>query len=455
MPRLGKWSLGVLCIIIVAFIWNASSVLVQFLYKDFNFPRPFFLTWVANSLFMILLPLRMIIASVKHQWSDRSTAAEVHTCAFENSNDAAAEADDTEGDQVKPLQQLQPKQQQDPVRQAARSGLLVAPIWFGANCAYNWSMSLTSISSSTIISQATSAGFTLFLSAVWLGENLTRLKVLGVALCTFGNALAVVSDGGSGSDSNGTDTHNHSAHNGTQPSDGVPPTFWGDLICFLGALLYGCYTVLIRRLDPPDLGLFFGFLGLGVFLLFGPIVVALHVTGVEDLSTITPQITALLIGKGLLDNVLSDYLWAIAVLLTSPSVATIGMSLTVPLAIASDGLLPKQWLEYPQRPTPLSVLSAVAVVFGFVAINFASSDGLPEGGEASARDCRGCLGRVGMRAPLLGVASGGDGAHHSEGHHRPIAPRADVAVSGATSTSTSAVNVEPVQPEGATAPMES
>jgi solute carrier family 35 protein F5 len=36
--------------------------------------------------------------------------------------------------------------------------------------------------------------------------------------------------------------------------------------------------------------------------------------------------------QGLLDNVLSEYLWATAVLLTSPSVATVGLALTVTLA---------------------------------------------------------------------------------------------------------------------------
>lgn len=43
--------------------------------------------------------------------------------------------------------------------------------------------------------------------------------------------------------------------------------------------------------------------------------------------------------QGLLDNVLSEYLWATAVLLTSPSVATVGLALTVTLAtsIAVDG----------------------------------------------------------------------------------------------------------------------
>jgi hypothetical protein len=44
--------------------------------------------------------------------------------------------------------------------------------------------------------------------------------------------------------------------------------------------------------------------------------------------------------QGLLDNVLSEYLWATAVLLTSPSVATVGLALTVTLAtsIAVDDL---------------------------------------------------------------------------------------------------------------------
>ena len=131
----------------------------------------------------------------------------------------------------------------------------------------------------------------------------------------------------------------------------------------------------------------------------GPIVPILHATGLEDLSPLNAQIGGLLVTKGLLDNVLSDYLWAAAVLLTSPSVATVGMSLTVPLAIVSDAAFADTgWLVDPSKPTPLSITAAVAVVGGFVAIT-AAGDTDGSGGAGSGG---GLCGLSGIRAPLLG-----------------------------------------------------
>ena len=49
--------------------------------------------------------------------------------------------------------------------------------------------------------------------------------------------------------------------------------------------------------------------------------------GVQPLDTVSAAAYRWTAAKGLVDNVLSDYLWAVAVLLTSPSVATVGMSL--------------------------------------------------------------------------------------------------------------------------------
>lgn len=71
--------------------------------------------------------------------------------------------------------------------------------------------------------------------------------------------------------------------------------------------------------------------------------------------------------NGFCDNVFSDYLWARAVVLTSPTVATIGMSVTIPLAMASDFLLGKQ------APTPVSLGGASLVVVGFVLVNIPSA----------------------------------------------------------------------------------
>jgi solute carrier family 35 protein F5 len=37
--------------------------------------------------------------------------------------------------------------------------------------------------------------------------------------------------------------------------------------------------------------------------------------------------------NALFDDVIADYLWARSVLLTSPTVATVGLSMTIPMAI--------------------------------------------------------------------------------------------------------------------------
>lgn len=66
---------------------------------------------------------------------------------------------------------------------------------------------------------------------------------------------------------------------------------------------------------------------------------------------------------GLFDNVISDYLWARAVVLTSPTVATIGMSITIPLGMVSDLMLDKQ------SPSILSGIGACMVLLGFVFLN--------------------------------------------------------------------------------------
>jgi hypothetical protein len=50
------------------------------------------------------------------------------------------------------------------------------------------------------------------------------------------------------------------------------------------------------------------------------------------------QVFGLICISGVFDNVLSDYLWARAVVLTTPTIATVGLSLTIPLAFLSDAL---------------------------------------------------------------------------------------------------------------------
>lgn len=64
--------------------------------------------------------------------------------------------------------------------------------------------------------------------------------------------------------------------------------------------------------------------------------------------------------KGLFDNVLSDLLWARAIHLTSATVATVALSLTIPLAMLSDLMI------HHTAPLPLQAVGAATIAVGFV-----------------------------------------------------------------------------------------
>lgn len=67
--------------------------------------------------------------------------------------------------------------------------------------------------------------------------------------------------------------------------------------------------------------------------------------------------------SGLSNNVISDYLWARSVLLTSSTVATVGLSLTIPMAMAAD------FVFQSESPTVLSAVGAGLVILGFCLVN--------------------------------------------------------------------------------------
>ena len=83
----------------------------------------------------------------------------------------------------------------------------------------------------------------------------------------------------------------------------------------------------------------------------------------DDLTSLTGIVVGFMVLNGLCNNVLSDYLWARAVVLTSPTVATIGVSITIPLALISDFFL------HGTTPTILSGSGAFLVLCGFVLVN--------------------------------------------------------------------------------------
>lgn len=70
-----------------------------------------------------------------------------------------------------------------------------------------------------------------------------------------------------------------------------------------------------------------------------------------------------LIHAGLLDNVLSDYLWARAVVLTTATAATVGLAFQTPVAIVADILINGN------TPSLMLLMGGTLVTLGFFGIN--------------------------------------------------------------------------------------
>jgi solute carrier family 35 protein F5 len=316
--RIWRLAQGIACLVAVALIWVAAGQLVQYLYSE-DVRLPFFLTYLNVSEFIVLLPL---------QWLRERYAVKV--CG----------------------RTLLTQAPRSPWKAAARAGLIVCPLWFLAQGSYNWSLGGTSVSSSTVLS-TTSCVFTFALSLLFLKESFRWSKLLGVVVTLAGAALVAYSDR-------------------TAPDEGAN-VWWGDALALFSAVMYALYTTAIRRLVPDgsdiSMNAFFGFLGLFNSLLLSPVVGILHATKVEVVSGVPASFIGLLLLKGLFDNVLSDLLWARAIQLTSPTVATVALSLTIPIAMLSDLVL------HSIVPAALVIVGAVAVAGGFV-LSTVSLDGV-------------------------------------------------------------------------------
>lgn len=335
--QVSSYGLGLIFIVLVSIIWAASSILVQYLYENQSFDSPFLLTYIGTSLFTILLPLDWLL----QQYGKRSQSFP----SEENERYALSE-DHENADEVHRGHRKWTLQ--DHKDAAAK----VAPVWFISNYAFNASLRYTSITSSTVLA-STGSVFTFLFALLWRDEHFSVLKLLGVGLGMMGSILTGLHD-----------VHGSSTRMRFLAADN-DHGLWGDALALLSAVGYGVYAVMIRVFCPKDESLmsmqqFLGFIGLYNMVALSPIALWQSIRT----AAISALVLASLIVKGLLDNVLSDYLWARAVVLTSATVASVGLGLTIPLAFLSDVIMGR-----PNIFDASSILGALSVLFGFVLVN--------------------------------------------------------------------------------------
>ncbi|KAJ8603152.1 hypothetical protein CTAYLR_004574 [Chrysophaeum taylorii] len=223
-----------------------------------------------------------------------------------------------------------------------KAALILSPLWMLANIAYNASLATTSITSSTILS-STSSLWTLGFAVASGVEDKSFAKLFAGILCVVGAAFVAW-------------------------GDETDETLVGDGLALASAALYGLYGTVLSAMHPLDTTKLFGYLGVSNAVLFA---VPVFVFG-DPSALNTPPIIVSVLLKGLFDNALSDYLWARAVVLTTPTIATLGLSLTIPMAFGIDAL--SGTLDtHPQRVS-LRAVGAATVLVSFLLVSNTKPD---------------------------------------------------------------------------------
>ncbi|XP_028792618.1 thiamine-repressible mitochondrial transport protein THI74 isoform X2 [Neltuma alba] len=234
----------------------------------------------------------------------------------------------------------------------ARCGLYLCPIWFASEYMSNLALANTSVASTTVLS-STSGLFTLFFGVILGQDSVNITKVIAVLISMSGVAMTTMGKTWAADDK---EARNHSIA--------------GDTFGLLSAIFYGLFTVLLKKSagaegEKLDMQKLFGYIGLYCLLGFWWLAWPLSAVGIEppfELPSCWPT-EEIVIANGFLSNIISDYFWALSIVWTTPLVATLGMSLTIPLAMIADMAI------HGRQYSAVYILGCFQVFAGFVLAN--------------------------------------------------------------------------------------
>jgi len=220
---------------------------------------------------------------------------------------------------------------------------------FLSDYAYNRGLLFTTVASSTVL-VSSSCVFVYFLSVLLQIESFKWLSLVGVLLTVFGTTLTTL----------------HDAQDQDEPGENDYDQVLvvkGDMFSLIAAVGYAVYSVQARILCPEDEELFsmpllLGYVGVICAVPLLPMAVFQFVQ-----IEISWHLVMVLIVKGLLDFVVTDYLLFRAVMLTNATIANVGLGLSIPLAFVADALV--QATQF----SALQLTGAGIVLLGFVLVN--------------------------------------------------------------------------------------
>ncbi|CEP64255.1 uncharacterized protein LALA0_S10e06018g [Lachancea lanzarotensis] len=379
-----KWTLGLIFLGIVVVLWILSSFLINLIFEDGSYRKPFFLTYINTASFVFyLLPTFKAVCS--NYW--KTGKFQIHR-ELVIEEEGLRPSDDEEAhvplrthsattELTTSTSPLVPKDSDSVLADAFTGAKLSLPatiqlsaqfciLWFLANLVTNASLSYTSVASQTILS-STSSFFTLLVGSLFHVESINRIKILGSLVSFVGIVLVTKSDAQSSAKTDQVHLAIPFRFHDDKSNPDAFVTFCGNLLALSGALCYGLYCTLLKwRIKDEsrvNMKIFFGFVGLLTLVLLWPTIIFLHVMGWETFELPkTPRIVSIVVFNCLI-TFISDFCWAKAMLLTSPLTVTVGLSTTIPFAMMGDFLFKDRPMSF------IYLLGAVLICGSFFIVN--------------------------------------------------------------------------------------
>ena len=390
---------------LVVILWVTSSELTQSIFQNKDFNHPFFLTYFSTALFMIYCPffVRLYTKECKKYCKgndvDESLYTSISAASHSSSSLSLIQSPNNKINEDSPLK-IQPsiecveyidhednddhdhvnnnniktdkyelehnditkpiiceydslciasldKANKLSLFETFKLSLLFCPVWFSMNWTFNVSLNMTSVASNTILSTM-SGPFSLLLSRCLLSTKISVCNLSGVLVTLLGAVFIGYLD-----DTQSSDKDKHG-------------TVWGDVLALISAFIYGVYVTLIKyKIEDEssvNMFLFFGLLGLINVCTLWPMLLFLDALNYELLAWPDNDVLLLLTLNGLI-SVGSDYFWAQSILYTSPVVATVAISMMMPIAMIADEIFRAQ------NHSVLYWSGSFFVMAGFILVN--------------------------------------------------------------------------------------
>lgn len=262
------------------------------------------------------------------------------------------------------------------------AAIILCPSMFLADYLFNNALYYTSIASATVLVSTQCIFVFILASCICHLETYSLCKMIGVLISFIGTSLTAIKDQQNSDDNDNMDNNN---------------PFIGDMIAVLAAILYAIYTIQVRIYCPQNEDLYsmqilLGYIGLLCFILLLPIAIYIIVTNYkqfiifndnnDDNTTnnnnnhyhMTILLIVVLFSKGFMDFLITDYCLFRSIILTNPTVATVGLGMTIPMAFLSDYIFsigPSSTSTTSTAERFYSIMGAIAVTIGFLIVNLA------------------------------------------------------------------------------------